>query len=114
MQHTHFGVVNLTHSVYIRLHHPLMKANHMTTNDATRATAEALPETPKLSEARDILTRLKDLNELMFMAGEGMFGFSRNAASAITAGCDEIGAKLREACDIIDAHIIKGREGGAA
>ncbi|WP_287945956.1 hypothetical protein [Aquamicrobium sp.] len=91
-----------------------MKANDMTTNDAARATAEALPETPELSEARDILTRIKDLNELMFMAGEGMFGFSRNAANAITAGCDEIGAKLREACDIIDAHLIEARKGGAA
>ncbi len=79
------------------------------TNDATRATAEALPETPKLSEARDILTRLKDLNELMFMAGEGLFTTSRSAASAITAGCDEIAKKLVEVCDIIDAQ-----KGGAA
>lgn len=78
------------------------------TTDATRATAKALCETPKLSEARDILTRLKDLNELMFMASEGMLGISRGAANALAAGCDEIAKKLVEVCDIIDAQ--KGGE----
>lgn len=65
-------------------------------------------EAPGLFEARTILSQIKDLNELMFMAGEGTLGISRNAGNAITAGCEVISKLLNEACDIIDAQ-----EGGA-
>lgn len=79
-------------------------------NHSTAAPVEASAiEIPKLSDAREILTRLKDLNELMFMAGEGLFTISRSAGNAITAGCDEMAKKLAEVCDILDAQ-----EGGDA
>lgn len=57
-----------------------------------------------LFEARDKLTRIKDLNELVFMAGEGMLDTSEKAANAICAGCDTIGRLLEEVCDLIDGR----------
>ena len=57
-----------------------------------------------LFEARDKLTRIKDLNELVFMASEGMLGTSEKAANAICAGCDTIGMLLEEVCDLIDGR----------
>ncbi len=80
----------------------------MTTNTSS-AKAEGLPEIPPMSDARDLLTRIKDLNELVLMAADGMLGISSGAANAIAAGCDEIAKKLDQVCDIIDAQ-----EGGAA
>lgn len=77
----------------------------MMSKHSTAAPDEASAiEIPKLSDARDILTRIKDLNELMFIAGEGLFAVNRSAGSAITAGSDEIAKKLVEVCDIIDAQ----------
>lgn len=57
-----------------------------------------------LFEARDKLTRIKDLNELVFMAGEGMLDTSEKAANAICTGCDTIGRLLEEVCDLIDGR----------
>lgn len=53
---------------------------------------------------RDKLSRIKDLNELIFMAGEGMLGISRDAANAICAGSDVIKDALEEVCEMIDGR----------
>lgn len=81
------------------------------TNDATRASDTALPaidppegasESNCLFEARTKLTRIEDLNELMFMAGEGLVSQLPNAANAITAGAAQINELLLEVCNQLD------------
>ncbi|WP_028034123.1 hypothetical protein [Chelativorans sp. J32] len=57
-----------------------------------------------LFDVRDKLSRIKDLNELIFMAGEGMLGISRDAANAICAGSDVIKDALEEVCEMIDGR----------
>lgn len=66
--------------------------------------ADARQGRDPIFEARDKLTRIKDLNELVFLAGEGMLSMSRKSANAICAGCDTIGALLSEVCDLIDGR----------
>ena len=52
----------------------------------------------------DKLTRIKDLNQLMFMAGEGMLNVSRQHANAICAGSDTISDLLRDVSDLLDGR----------
>lgn len=72
----------------------------MKTNDATRATAEALPD---LDDVLVKLLCIKDLNELLFMAGEGLIASQREKANAITAGCDVIDDLIGEVKDMLEA-----------
>jgi hypothetical protein len=69
---------------------------------AVSSNSTALPSEDALFEARNKLSRIKDLNELMFMAGEGMLGISRQSANAVTAGCDVISDLLKEVCSLLD------------
>lgn len=78
----------------------------MNTNDATRASAETVPD---LDEAATKLTRAKDLTELIFLAAEGLMRELPHAANAITAGCDEIDRTLKEVQAILEA-VMKGGE----
>jgi len=74
-------------------------------NMATDTTgADARQDRDPIRAARDKLSRIKDLNELVFLAGEGMLGMSRKSANAICAGCDTIGDLLEEVCDLIDGR----------
>jgi len=87
----------------------------MTTNDATRATAEALPEEPRtMIDALDLLGQAIRLNELVFMAGHSLG--ERDHKNAITTGCDLINDILRDARSVFEA-LYDGqvaRKGGAA
>ncbi|EXL08741.1 hypothetical protein [Aquamicrobium defluvii] len=68
----------------------------MNTNDATRATAAALPEAPRtMLDGLDLLDRAIHLNQLVFMAGHNLDG--RAHKSAIATGCDLINDILRDA-----------------
>lgn len=83
----------------------------MSTNDAARATGEALPEeTRGLGDAHDIIARAKHLNELVFMAGGSLR--DRAMANAFTTGADMIDDLLRDAQAIIEA--VMDRKGGEA
>ncbi|MCG8271549.1 hypothetical protein MIC97_08545 [Aquamicrobium sp. NLF2-7] len=73
----------------------------MTTNDATRATAEALPEEPRtMIDALDLLGQAIHLNELVFMAGHNLG--ERAHKYAITTGCDLINDILRDARSVFE------------
>lgn len=73
----------------------------MTTNDATRATAEALPEESRtFLDAIDLLDKAIFLNQLVFMAGHNLNGHVQK--SAIAAGCDVINDILRDARSVFE------------
>ncbi len=80
----------------------------MSTTDAARANAPALPD---INDVQTLLCRIRNLNELMFMAGESMS--DRVTRNAITTGADVIDDMLKQADDMIDAIRTAGREGGA-
>ncbi len=83
----------------------------MKTNDATRASAEAMPSIQiRIGRVQDALTRAQSLNELIFMAGESIS--IRNMQEAITTGCDLLKQMLVEADEMLDA--IRQQEGGAS
>lgn len=71
-----------------------MNVHSNNTTDAVRQEA--------MFKARERLTRIKDLNELVFMAGEGMLNTCRKSANAITAGADTISDLLDELGDLLD------------
>lgn len=75
--------------------------SNMGTNSTT---AGARQERDPISVAREKLSRIKDLNELIFLAGEGLLSMSRKSANAICAGSDTIGDLLEEVCDLIDGR----------
>lgn len=82
----------------------------MTTIAPIQSGGEAMPETRDLDAAHDVLTRAKQLNELIFMASEGLQ--DRNMACAFTTGADIINDLLVDAQAIIVA--VMDRKAGAA
>lgn len=73
----------------------------MTTNDATRATAGAIPEEPRsLLDALDLLDKAISLNQLVFMAGHNLDGHTHK--SAIATGCDFVNDILRDARSVFE------------
>lgn len=68
-----------------------------------------IPDAPDLSDALNKLTRVQSLNELLFLAGEGLLSMDRNIAEAITTGCDVIDEMLQEIKSILNV-IQKGGE----
>ncbi|TPM25686.1 hypothetical protein [Mesorhizobium sp. B2-3-4] len=69
-----------------------------------------VPDAPDLGEALSKLTRVKSLNELVFMSGESLIMTLPSAANAITAGCDVINELLIEIQEIVEG----AWKGGAA
>mgnify|MGYP007011849290 FL=1 len=65
---------------------------------------EAMPEeTRDIDDACDVLTRIKSLNEVLFMAGEGMI--DPEMKNAITTQCDVIDDFLCDVIAILEAHL---------
>lgn len=85
----------------------------MKTNDATRATAEALPEEPTpiiIGRAQDLIHRSDMLVELINMAAESS-QVTGDAGNAIAWGCVHIRELLDQAGDILT--VAQKQEGGA-
>lgn len=81
----------------------------MTTTDATRATAEALPETVSIDDIATKVCYAKELSDLLRMAGEGLLSRLPLEAHALVAGSGTISETLAEVTAMLEAVM----EGGA-
>lgn len=82
----------------------------MNTNDATRATAEAMPN---IGNAVDTLNRAWSMVELINMAAEAG-NVTGEAGNAIAWGCIAVQELLSEVKVHLEPSALEGMEGGAA
>lgn len=82
----------------------------MNTNDAARATAEALPN---IGSAVDTLNRAWSMVELINMAAKAG-NVTGEAGNAIAWGCIAVQELLSEVRDHLEPRASEGVEGGAA
>jgi hypothetical protein len=82
----------------------------MQTNDATRATAEAMPD---IGDAVDTLNRAWSMVELINMAAEAG-NVTGEAGNAIAWGCIAVQELLSQEKDHLEPRAPESMEGGAA
>lgn len=68
---------------------------------AASSNSTALTDDNRIS-AVSLLHKIKSMNELLFMAGEGMVLMSRDTANAITQGCDVVDDFVSQALNLLE------------